>query len=156
VADVPVCTYLSGGIDSTVVCALMKQEGVPVKAFNVGFSGSVYDESERARRIAAHLGVEFESLRCPMETLAEHLPKTLFHTETVFFNPSALGKLMLSSEVRRQNFKVTITGEGADEVFAGYPYFKLEKLWRLSQGTPEEARRARALFAQFRKLEQRS
>jgi asparagine synthase (glutamine-hydrolysing) len=156
VADVPVCMYLSGGLDSTLVCALMAQQSRNLKAFNIGFSGSVYDESDRARRIAQHFGVQFEALDCPMSSLAEQLSKTLFHIETFIPNPGSVGKQLLSSLVHAQGYKVALTGEGSDEIFAGYPYFKMEKLWRMMQHGGSEARHAQTLWRRFREIERRS
>ncbi len=156
VADVPVCTYLSGGIDSSVVCGLLASEGSRPKAFNVGFPGFAYDEASNARRVADHYDIEFETLDCPLEKLAEGLPRTLYHTETQLTNPAAVGKFLLSELVYSQGYRVAITGEGADEVFAGYPYFKLEHLWRLMQRGGADARRARALWSRFKRMEAQS
>jgi asparagine synthase (glutamine-hydrolysing) len=158
VADVPVCTYLSGGIDSTLVCLEMARlGGRRAKAFNVGFSRSVFDESEQAREIAAHAGVDFETVPCDLDALAEHLVPTVFQIETFLANPSAVGKFLLSRRVRADGYKVTLTGEGSDEVFAGYPYFKLEAIWRLLLSPDAaERRRGEALLVRFRKLEARS
>jgi asparagine synthase (glutamine-hydrolysing) len=157
VADVPICTYLSGGLDSTLVCATMAEFSTSrLKAFNIGFSASEYDESSQARDIADFYGVEFESLSCRMEDLTHHLVDTLYHTETHLANPSAIGKYLLSERVYAQGFKVTLTGEGADEIFAGYPYFKVEHIWRLLLGNHQEQALAKSLWKRFRQMEAKS
>jgi asparagine synthase (glutamine-hydrolysing) len=132
VADVPVGTYLSGGLDSSLVCALMSEQarGQPFKAFNVGFGDPRYDESALARKIAGHFGAEFETIPCSEAAMADEYEKTLYHVEMPLVNPSAIAKQMLSRLVRSQGYKVCITGEGSDEIFGGYPYFKQEAIWR--------------------------
>jgi asparagine synthase (glutamine-hydrolysing) len=155
VADVPVGTYLSGGLDSSLVCATMaalEEAGRPFTAFNVGFSDPRFDESEMARRIAGHFGASFETMHCGMADMAEELETTLHHTEMALVNPSAIAKQMLSGLVRRRGYKVCITGEGADEVFAGYPYFKQEAIWRKLLA-PEERDEGKRLWRRFTREE---
>jgi asparagine synthase (glutamine-hydrolysing) len=157
VADVEVGVYLSGGLDSTVVCALMAEQGQNMRAFNIGFGGSVYDESSLSRRIAEHYGARFDSLNCTMDLMSEGYLSTIYHTELALANPSAIAKQMLSRMVRQAGVKVCLTGEGADEGFGGYPYFKLEALWgMLMSPISEERRRAKILLRQFEKTEYRS
>lgn len=157
VADVDVGVYLSGGLDSTVVAALMAEQDRGVQAFNIGFGDSVYDESDLSRRIAQELGLRFSTLNCSMEAMSEHYFETIYHTELALVNPSAIAKQMLSRFVRQQGVKVCQTGEGADEVFGGYPYFKLESLWLLlASSSPADRKRARRLMTQFEKLDYRS
>lgn len=156
VSDAPLCVYLSGGLDSSIVCseASLHQK---IKAFNIGFSNSEFDESSEAREIAKHFGVEFETVSCPMDKLAENLVQTIYHTELHLANPSAIGKFILSDAVSKQGYKVALTGEGSDELFAGYPYFKLEELWRmLVSGDKNQIQLAKNLFKSFKKIEKRS
>jgi asparagine synthase (glutamine-hydrolysing) len=156
VADVPVHCYLSGGIDSAIVCALMAREGRRVTAYNVAFPDSPFDESPKARAVAAHLGASFETLACSDALLAEHLTKTVYHLEMPLFNPNSVAKQLLSGFVRSFGQRVCLTGEGGDEVFAGYPYFKLEAIWRLMLQGGESRRRAQILWRRFREMEARS
>jgi asparagine synthase (glutamine-hydrolysing) len=152
VADVPVGTYLSGGLDSSLVCATMASlgaaDGRPFKAFNVGFKDPRYDESGLARKIAAHFGAEFETIPCGMEDMVGEYEKTIDHLEMALVNPSAIAKQMLSRMVRDQGYKVCITGEGSDEVFGGYPYFKQEAIWRKLLKKDERAE-GKALWKRF-------
>ena len=156
VADVEVGVYLSGGLDSTLICALMAQNGQKFKAFNMGFTGSVYDEASLAQKIANHYGVQFETIDCSMELMAENYLKTIYHSELVLFNPGPIAKIILSHLVRSQNHKACLTGEGSDEIFGGYPYYKLEKIRQLMLGGGEEARLAEDLWKKFKIIDERS
>lgn len=158
VADVPVCTYLSGGIDSTIVASeMVRAGGAPIKAFSVGFSASDYDESSEAEETARALGLTFEKVPCTVDDLAENLVSTVRTVETFLANPSAVGKFLLSRRVRDDGYKVALTGEGADEIFAGYAFFKLERIWQLLLSEREvDRRRGEALLRRFRQLEARS
>lgn len=155
-ADVPVHAYLSGGIDSTIVCGLMTRAGVNFTCFNVAFPDSPYDESEKARRIAKHFGQSFETVPCNQERIVDNIAKAVYCTEMPLNNYNSIAKMILSGYVRSRGQKVCLTGEGADELFAGYPYFKLEMLWRLQAAGGQSEQKSRALQKRFRKLEYRS
>ena len=156
VADVPVGTYLSGGLDSTLVCGLAAAQTSKLKAFSVGFGKSIYDETDAARQTAAHYGAQFEAIDCTNEDLAENLLKTIFHIEQPIANPNSIAKQRLSRLVQSKGYKVCLTGEGSDEVFGGYAHFKMEKIWRMRLAGGEQARRGRALWKQFKKIERPS
>ncbi|HEX4925081.1 MAG TPA: asparagine synthase (glutamine-hydrolyzing), partial [Bdellovibrionales bacterium] len=151
IADVDVGTYLSGGLDSTLVCGLMSKHTRRLKAFNVGFGGTEFDESGLARKIADHFGAEFESVNCDERVLLDNLVTTLWHVEKPIANSNAVAKFVLSKLTRERGYKVVVTGEGSDEVFGGYPYFKQERIWRM-----RDRRRANLLMKRFRALERRS
>jgi len=153
VADVPVGTYLSGGLDSTLVCGITAARTSKVKAFSVGFGKSIYDETDAARQIAAYFGAQFEAIDCSNDLLANNFLNTIFHIEQPIANPNSIAKQVLSRLVRSKGYKVCLTGEGSDEIFGGYAYFKLERIWRMLRAGGEQARRARALWKQFKKLE---
>jgi asparagine synthase (glutamine-hydrolysing) len=155
-ADVPIHAYLSGGIDSTIIAGLMTQLGAKFTCFNVGFPGTPYDESQKARTVAAHFGQNFESMPCDQEQIADNIAKAVYHTEMPLGNYNALAKMLLSGYVRGRGVKVCLTGEGADELFAGYPYFKLEMIWRKLAAGGAEAKQGLALQQKFRELEYRS
>jgi asparagine synthase (glutamine-hydrolysing) len=156
VADVPVHVYLSGGADSTAICGLMREHQPGLTAFNIGFDDPHMDESPIAARIARHYGVRFESIRFTNEDLVDDLEKAVFHTELPIANPNTMAKLALSRFVHLKGYKVCLTGEGADELLGGYPYFKLEALWRMWARGGEEARQADQLWKRFKKMEYRS
>ena len=93
IADVPVGSYLSGGIDSTLVCGVMSQQSNKVRSFNIGFENTSYNESALARRIAGHYGAEFETVDCTSEKLADHFEKTVLHVEQPLMNPIHVSEL---------------------------------------------------------------
>lgn len=157
VADVPVGSYLSGGIDSTLVCGVMSQLTTRLRSFNIGFEQTIYDESTLARRIAGHYGAEFETVDCTSEKLADNFEKTVHHVEQPLLNPNSIAKLILSKLVRDQGYKVCLTGEGADEMFGGYPYFKQELLWEMANsGEPGDVALSQSLLKKFYEIEKRS
>lgn len=124
VADVPVGAFLSGGIDSSSVVAAMKaaHEG-PVHTFTITFEGhDHYDESAQARRTARYLGTEHHELRASLEGPAA-LPTMVQGFDQPFGNPTALLVSSLS-EATREHVKVVLTGDGADELFCGYPRYR--------------------------------
>jgi len=155
-ADVPVNAYLSGGMDSTIVTGLMTQAGAKFTCFNVGFPDSPYDESAKARHIAQHFGQRFETVPCSHERIAENIARTVYCAEMPLNNYNSIAKMLLSGYVRSRGQKVCLTGEGADELFAGYPYFKLEMLWRMQMQGGAAAQHSLALQKKFRVLEKRS
>jgi asparagine synthase (glutamine-hydrolysing) len=155
-ADVPVHAYLSGGLDSTIVTGLMARAGARPTCFNVGFPDSPYDESGKARQVAEHFGLPFETVPCDHEMLAKNIARGVYCTERPLNNYNAVAKTILSGHVRSRGVKVCLTGEGADELFAGYPWFKLEMLWQMEQAGGAEAGKARALWKRFRELESRT
>lgn len=121
VADVPVGAFLSGGIDSSLVCALAARElGEPLRTFSVAFPGRAdEDESRWARRVAERLGTVHRELVLEPD-VAGLLPRLAAHAGEPFAVASVLGVHLLAREAARE-VKVVLTGDGGDEVFAGYP-----------------------------------
>jgi len=127
VADVPVGCFLSGGIDSSVIAALMaeeqrKQGGPPVRSFTMTFDEPAYDEREAAAAVAAHLGCEHTELPAG-SSLVGLLDDYLRGFGEPFGNPTALLIHDLSRKAR-EHVTVALVGDGGDEVFAGYPRYK--------------------------------
>ena len=129
-ADVPVGCYLSGGIDSCSILGLataMQQS--PVKAFTISFDHDAYDEAAIATEMAMATGADQEILRLSADDLyGESFVRTLFFAERTFYNTLGVAKWHMSKRVRECGFKVVVTGEGSDEMFAGYPFFKRDFL----------------------------
>jgi asparagine synthase (glutamine-hydrolysing) len=122
-ADVPVGLYLSGGIDSAFLGALMTRNSVsPLHSFSISFEGSGRNEREFARRSAEFLGTEHHEFAVTKAMLWNHLEQCLWFSELPFLTLAPVGKLLLSEEARKV-VTVVLTGEGADEVFLGYPSF---------------------------------
>jgi asparagine synthase (glutamine-hydrolysing) len=143
VADVPVGAFLSGGVDSSAVTALMVQASrAPVRTFTVGFSDPAYDESASAAAVAAKLGTDHTEERLhPDEALATIPTLPLIYDEP-FADSSQLPTLLVSRLARRE-ITVALTGDGADELFAGYNrHAWCERLWGRLEAVPLRARRA--------------
>ena len=124
-ADVPVGCYLSGGIDSCSILGLssaMRQD--PVKAFTIGCTDKAYDETPIAQEMAATTGADHDILRLDGSHLYGHFEKTLWHTERTIYNTLGVAKYLMSKHVHEVGYKVVVTGEGSDELFAGYPSFR--------------------------------
>jgi len=131
-ADVPVGCYLSGGIDSCSIIGLattLMQS--PVKAFTIAFDSDEYDESNIAKLMADRTGAEQEVLRLTEKELyGPAFERATWHAERTFYNTLAVAKWHMSRRVRACNYKAVITGEGSDELFGGYPFFKRDWLGR--------------------------
>lgn len=148
--DVPIALALSSGVDSTAVAALTAQIRPDRSAFTLSYPGAPYDEAAAAGRTAAALGLRFTPVPCPLEALAEGLLPSIYQTEVPTNSLSTVARLRLSAAVRAAGFKALAGGEGSDEIFGGYPYFVLERIWRdLARGAPG----AEAALARFRRAE---
>jgi asparagine synthase (glutamine-hydrolysing) len=122
-ADVPVGLYLSGGIDSAFVGALMKRNlRAPLHSFSIAFLGSGRNEQEFAARAAEVIGTEHHELAVSKQALWDNLERALWFSELPFVTLAPVGKFLLS-ELARSKVTVVLTGEGADEVFLGYRSF---------------------------------
>ncbi len=154
IADVPIGVCLSGGVDSTIICATMAKHTSELSAFTVSFPGCLFDESSLSQTIAHHYGAKLETVDGTMEKMANQFENAVFHLESAFSNPNTLGKFLLSKLIRNNSIKVCLTGEGADEVFGGYPFFKLEKLWQMYR--KGDRHRSSILWERFQKMEVRS
>lgn len=126
-ADVPVGVYLSAGIDSAIIASTVSKFFTgELKTFTISFNEStLFDEAEIAEKQANAIGAKSYTLICNRHNLFGNLEDSLWHTELPAFNLHGVGKFLLS-KLAREHVKVVLTGEGADEVFLGYPYFKNE------------------------------
>jgi asparagine synthase (glutamine-hydrolysing) len=125
VSDVPLGAFLSGGLDSGVVVAKMaKASSAPVHAFTIGFHESEHDESEAAARIARHLGVHHVVERLGADDLLSLVDLYLEEFDEPFSDSSAF-PTMAVSRLARRSVTVALTGDGGDELFAGYHYYGL-------------------------------
>lgn len=130
-ADVPVGAYLSGGIDSTYISAIVKKNfNNRLRTFSVGFADTKFDESHYQRIAIDALGTDHSEIICTDEDIGRIFPKIIWHTETPVIRTAPAPLFQLSQLVGENNYKVVLTGEGADELFAGYNIFKEDKVRR--------------------------
>ncbi len=144
-ADVPVACYLSGGIDSCAVLGFASRLSPrPLRAYTLSFDHDDYDEAALAREQAAFSGAEFCQIDVRSSDLADHFGDAVYHAERPFANAHAVAKFLLSRAVRDSGIKVVLTGEGSDEIFAGYPHFRRD-LVLYGSNRPGAAEQARLL-----------
>lgn len=141
VADVSLGAFMSGGIDSSTVVALMQaQTNRPVRTFTIGFRQESHDEAPHARAVAAHLGTEHTELYVEPEALVELVPRLATYFDEPFADPSEIPTLLLA-ELTRGSVAVALAGDGGDEVFAGYTRYHLAgRMAKTFGGLPRWAR----------------
>ena len=136
-SEVPLGAFLSGGVDSSAVVAIMSRAlARPVETFAVGFADAEFDESGHQLEMVRHLGTDHSTIRCERRQIGELFPALIAHTEAPILRTAPLPLMLLSKLVREQGYKVVLTGEGADEVFGGYDLFKEAKVRRFWARAP--------------------
>jgi asparagine synthase (glutamine-hydrolysing) len=141
-ADVPLGCFLSGGIDSSLVAALMQQQASrAVSTFTIGFEDAALDESRYAEAIARHLGTDHTTVFCTVVDALAIVPQLTAHLSEPLADPSLIPTQLLCSNARASGFTVCLTGDGGDELFGGYQrYLQLAKLWKRWHRLPSTAR----------------
>ncbi len=138
-ADVPVGAYLSGGLDSSIITSYIKDIFPDIlRTFSIGFAESEFDESSYQKIVVDYLKTKHSGVQCSSEEIANIFPEVIWHTETPLLRTSPAPMYLLSNSVRENNYKVVITGEGADEIFAGYNIFKetiIRRFWAKQPGS---------------------
>jgi len=141
-ADVPVGAYLSGGLDSTYVTALVKQRfDNRLRTFSVSFTDGRFDEAPFQETAVKALATDHSMIRCTDRDIGENLPEVVWHTEVPLTRTAPVPLFLLSGLVRESGFKVVLTGEGSDELLAGYDIFKEDRIRRFWARRPDSTLR---------------
>jgi len=145
IADVPLGAFLSGGYDSTLVCALMQEMSTePTKTFTIGFVDKRFNEANHASRIAEHLGTNHTELYVSEADLLRSVEKLGSLNDEPFADASILPTYLVS-ELAARHVKVALSGDGGDELFWGYNrYASSVRIWRMMQYAPTFLRQAGA------------
>jgi asparagine synthase (glutamine-hydrolysing) len=128
-ADVPVVAYLSGGVDSSTVVALVgRVRGQSIPTFTISIEDPTFNESREADLVARHLRADPVVVSCGRRDVLETYPHLIRAAECPVIDTACAALLMLAREVHARGYKVALTGEGADEWLAGYPWYKVHRL----------------------------
>jgi asparagine synthase (glutamine-hydrolysing) len=142
-ADVPVAAYVSGGLDSSIIAALALEAGAPLRTFSLAFEDELLDERSYQEQVVRALGTEHDSITCRSVDLWPLFESAVWHAEAPLVRSAPLPMLQLSGRVHDAGYRVVLTGEGADEFFAGYDLFKELKIRRFWSRTPDSRARPR-------------
>ncbi len=137
-ADVPVGAYLSGGLDSSVITTLIKKyTNIPLRTFSVTFYDDIYDESKYQKEVIKYLDTDHSDIKCTYSDIGKIFPEVIWHTEKPIVRTAPAPLFLLSRLVRDNSYKVVLTGEGGDEILAGYDIFKETKVRRFLERYPD-------------------
>jgi asparagine synthase (glutamine-hydrolysing) len=137
-ADVPVGAYLSGGLDSSTIAAIIRKFTTNrLDTFSIAFTDANFDESRFQKQMAHFLGTDHQVVEASHEDIGRVFPDVIWHTEVPLMRTAPAPMFLLSKLVRDSGYKVVLTGEGADEFLAGYDIFKEAKVRRFWASQPE-------------------
>ena len=159
-SDVPVGAYLSGGLDSSVITALVKRcSQTRLRTFSVAFEDPEFDESAFQRDVIDFLQTDHQSIRCSYSDINTVFPEVIWHTEKPILRAAPAPLYLLSRLVREHGYKVVLTGEGADEFLGGYDIYKEAKIRRFCAVDPDSRCRPillRRLYPYLRNIQAQS
>ncbi len=145
-SDVPVGSYLSGGLDSSTITALASQQAkTRLKTFSIAFGDKLFDETQHQIRTNEYLDIDNRTIHATLEDIGAAFPQVIAHTETPILRTAPAPMFLLSKMVHENDFKVVLTGEGADEILGGYDIFKEAKIRRFWARQPDSELRPRLL-----------
>jgi asparagine synthase (glutamine-hydrolysing) len=152
-ADVPVGAYLSGGLDSAITAAIVRQHaGVTLETFSIAFSNPEFDESESQQTMARELGTQHHVVTATHKDIGRVFPDVIWHIETPLLRTAPAPMFLLSRLVHQHGLKVVLTGEGADEFLGGYDIFKEMKVRRFWARDPDSTIRPLLLRKLYRDI----
>lgn len=142
ISDVPVCCHLSGGLDSSTIAGMMSKimNNEPTHCFTIVFpnTDTEYDEDLLATETVEHIGGVLHRIKISQRQIIDNLSDAVYHSEGLAVNGHLSCKYLLNKEIKKQGFKVALTGEGADECLAGYPHLRKDIIANLSNLEREE------------------
>ncbi|MFN3694139.1 MAG: asparagine synthase (glutamine-hydrolyzing), partial [Ignavibacterium sp.] len=145
-ADVPVGSYLSGGLDSSGLTAIVKNKfNNKLSTFGISFEEGSFDESSFQRIMVNHLQTNHSEVFARNSDIGKSFDEIIYFGERPVFRTAPAPLYLLSKRVREENFKVVLTGEGADEIFGGYNIFKEAKIRKFWSNNPESKLRSKLL-----------
>ena len=145
-ADVPVGAYLSGGLDSAAIASLVRHHtSTPLRTYSLGFADAEFDEREHQQVMVRRLETAHSETVVKRADIAGHFARAVLHAESPLVRTAPVPMMLLAAHVRQSGFKVVLTGEGADEVFAGYDLFKEARVRRFMARQPGSRWRGRIL-----------
>lgn len=156
-ADVPVGAYLSGGLDSSLLTAIARRHFTnELRTFSVSFTDQEFDEAPYQRQVARLLETEHREILCRRSDIGRLLPQVVWHAEKPLIRTAPAPLFQLSGLAHEDGLKVVLTGEGADEVLAGYDLFKENKIRRFWARNPDSRWRPSLLRVLHPRLAERS
>jgi asparagine synthase (glutamine-hydrolysing) len=149
-ADVPVASYLSGGLDSSILSSLVKRHHNPdLLTFSLAFADAGFDERAFQNQVAGYLGTRHSLVEVDHRMVADDFARAVWFAERPLLRTAPSPMFRLAGLVRKAGVKVVLTGEGADEIFAGYNIFREDKVRRFWARQPESALRPLLLSALY-------
>jgi asparagine synthase (glutamine-hydrolysing) len=142
IGDVKICTYLSGGLDSSLITSIIASRfDSSVEAFSIGFEDARFDESKYQQIVCGYLGLKHNTILFRNDEIPELIKKIIWHTETPLLRAGPIPLFKLSELVNENNVKVVLSGEGADELFGGYDIFREVKIKNYLKKYPDSTLR---------------